>query len=255
MSTSLFDLSGKVALITGSSRGIGKHLAKGLADAGATIVINGSNINNVHSTVAEFSHLGLDVHGHAFDVTDTAAVDARIELIESTIGPIEILLNNAGVQHRVPLLECDDATWEKVLNTNLTSVFKVTRAVAKHMVERQRGKIINICSIQSELGRPGIAPYAASKGGLKLLTKNMCAEWAADNIQINGLGPGYFATEMTSALVNDAEFNKWVCHRTPTGRWGDVEELVGGAVFLAAPASNYVNGHVLYIDGGLSAVV
>ncbi len=255
MVNSLFDLSGKFALLTGSSRGIGKHLAHGLAEAGATVIINGMNPDTVDATVREFRDEGLHAVGKAFDVTDSTAVNNAIADIESTVGPIDILVNNAGIQRRTPLLECDDATWEEVMTTNLASVFKVSRAVARHMVERKQGKIINTCSIQSELGRPTIAPYAASKGGVKMLTKNMCAEWAPHNIQVNGLGPGYFATELTAALVEDAEFSSWLCKRTPAGRWGDVEELIGGAVFLSAPASNFVNGHILYVDGGMSAVV
>jgi gluconate 5-dehydrogenase len=255
MSNALFDLSGRLALLTGSSRGIGMHLARGMAEAGATVVINGLNAETVTQTVASLQADGLKAVGKAFDVTNSQAVNEAVDDIEKTTGAIDILVNNAGIQRRTPLLECDDATWEEVLQTNLTSVFRVSRAVARHMVSRRRGKIINTCSIQSELGRPTIAPYAASKGGVKMLTKNMCAEWAPYNIQVNGLGPGYFATELTAALVDDAEFSAWLCKRTPAGRWGQVDELVGGAVFLAAPASNFVNGHILYIDGGMSAVV
>jgi gluconate 5-dehydrogenase len=255
MSNTLFDLSGRLALLTGSSRGIGMHLARGMAEAGATVVINGMNAETVAQTVASLQADGLKAVGKAFDVTNSQAVNEAVDDIEKTTGAIDILVNNAGIQRRTPLLDCDDATWEEVLQTNLTSVFRVSRAVARHMVSRRRGKIINTCSIQSELGRPTIAPYAASKGGVKMLTKNMCAEWAPYNIQVNGLGPGYFATELTAALVDDAEFSAWLCKRTPAGRWGQVDELVGGAVFLAAPASNFVNGHILYIDGGMSAVV
>ena len=251
----LFDLSGKIALLTGSSRGIGKHLAHGLAEAGATVIINGMNETTVEATVAEFTAEGLNAVGKAFDATDSDAINAAVTDIENNVGPISILVNNAGIQRRTPLLDCDDATWEEVMNTNLASVFKVSRAVARHMVDRKQGKIINTCSIQSELGRPTIAPYTASKGGVKMLTKNMCAEWAPHNVQVNGLGPGYFATELTAALVEDAEFSSWLCKRTPAGRWGDVNELIGGAVFLSAPASNFVNGHILYVDGGMSAVV
>lgn len=255
MSNALFDLTGKLALVTGSSRGIGKHLARGMAEAGATVIINGMNAETVKSTVSELEGHGLKAIGKAFDVTDSDAIDAAIDDIEMHAGSIDILVNNAGIQRRTPLLDCDDATWEEVMNTNLASVFRVSRAVARYMVERKQGKIINTCSIQSELGRPTIAPYAASKGGVKMLTKNMCAEWAPHNIQINGLGPGYFATELTAALVEDPLFSEWLCKRTPAGRWGDVEELIGAAVFLAAPASNFVNGHILYVDGGMSAVV
>ena len=255
MTNKLFDLSGKLALLTGSSRGIGRHLAYGLAQAGATVIINGINEDTVNRTVAALKKDGYKAIGKAFDVTDSNAINAAVADIENNTGPIDILINNAGIQRRTPLLECDDATWEEVMTTNLASVFRVSRAVAKYMVERKQGKIINTCSIQSELGRPTIAPYAASKGGVKMLTKNMCAEWAPHNIQVNGLGPGYFATELTSALVDDEEFSAWLCKRTPAGRWGDVEELIGGAVFLSAAASNFVNGHILYVDGGMSAVV
>ena len=255
MNSSLFDLTNKCALITGSSRGIGLHLAKGLADAGATVIINGRNPETVESVTAGLKGSGLNAHPQAFDVTATRAIEFAIEKIEKNIGPIDILINNAGIQRRVPLLECDDETWQEVLDTNLSSAFKVARAVAARMVPRGHGKIINTCSIMSELGRPTIAPYTASKGGLKMLTKAMCAEWAPYNIQVNGLGPGYFATELTEALVNDEKFDGWLRQRTPAGRWGEISELVGAAVFLAAPASNYVNGHILYVDGGLSAIV
>ena len=255
MNSSLFDLTNKCALITGSSRGIGWHLAKGLADAGATVIINGRNAETVESATSALIRSGLNAHAQTFDVTATREIESAIESTEQNIGPIDILLNNAGIQRRVPLLECDDETWHEVLDTNLSSAFKVARAVAARMVMRGHGKIINTCSIMSELGRPTIAPYTASKGGLKMLTQAMCAEWASHNIQVNGLGPGYFATALTEALVNDEEFNTWLCQRTPAGRWGEINELVGAAVFLAAPASNYVNGHILYVDGGLSAVV
>ena len=255
MSHPLFDLSGRLALVTGSSRGIGRHLVQGLAEAGAAVVVNGTNADTVASSVAELEAAGFVAHGRAFDVTDSAAVDAAVADIESAIGAIDILVNNAGIQRRTPLLDCPDETWEEVMAANLGSVFRVSRAVARHMVERGRGKIVNTCSLQSELGRPTIAPYAASKGGVKMLTKNMCAEWAPKGIQVNGLGPGYFATELTAALVEDEAFSDWLCKRTPAGRWGDVGELVGATIFLASDASNYVNGHILYVDGGMSAVV
>jgi len=255
MSHPLFDLSGRLALVTGSSRGIGRHLAQGLAEAGAAVVVNGTNPDGVESAVVELKALGLTAHGRPFDVTDAVAVEAAIADIESSIGPIEVLVNNAGIQRRTPLLECSDETWEEVMAVNLGSVFRVSRAVARRMVERGRGKIVNTCSLQSELGRPTIAPYAASKGGVKMLTKNMCAEWAPHGIQVNGLGPGYFATELTAALVEDASFSQWLGKRTPAGRWGEVGELVGATIFLSSDASSYVNGHILYVDGGMSAVV
>jgi len=255
MSHPLFDLSGKRALVTGSSRGIGSYLVRGLAEAGASVIVNGMNQSSVDTTVNALQADGHDAIGKAFDVSDTEAIATAIDAIESDVGPIDILVNNAGIQRRTPLLDCDDATWQEVMETNLTSVFKVSRAVARHMIKRNSGKIINTCSLQSELGRPTIAPYAASKGGVKMLTKNMCAEWASHNIQVNGLGPGYFATELTAALVENPEFSDWLCKRTPAGRWGKVEELVGGVIFLSAPASSFVNGHILYVDGGMSAVV
>lgn len=251
----LFSLEGKTALITGSSRGIGYELAQGLAQAGATVVINGINPETVASSVKRLTDQGLNASGQPFNVTDLKDIENAVANIEANVGPIDILVNNAGIQRRTPLLECTEETWQEVMDTNLTSVFKVSRAVAANMVKRNRGKIINTCSIQSELGRPTIAPYAASKGGLKMLTKNMCAEWATHNIQVNGLAPGYFATELTEALVNNEEFSDWLCKRTPAGRWGNVEELVGSAIFLASPASSFVNGHILYVDGGMSAVV
>lgn len=250
-----FDLSGRIALVTGSSRGIGRTLAEGLATAGARIVLNGMDTARLEQAVADCRAKGFDAHGHAFDVTDTASIDAAVASIEAEIGPIEILVNNAGIQRRTPVLDCDDATFDEVISTNLGSVFKVSRAVGRQMTTRGHGKVINIGSIQCELGRPSIAPYAASKGGVKMLTKNLCAEWAPLGVQVNGLGPGYFATELTEALVNDAEFSAWVAKRTPAGRWGRVDELVGAAVFLASPASDFVNGHMLYVDGGMSAVV
>ena len=255
MSHPLFDLSGRLALVTGSSRGIGRHLVEGLAEAGAAVVVNGVNPDTVASSVAELEAAGHVAHGRAFDVTDSDAVEAAVTDIESAIAPIDILVNNAGIQRRTPLLDCPDETWEEVMAANLGSVFRVSRAVARHMVTRGRGKIVNTCSLQSELGRPTIAPYAASKGGVKMLTKNMCAEWAPKGIQVNGLGPGYFATELTAALVEDEAFSDWLCQRTPAGRWGDVGELVGATIFLASDASNYVNGHILYVDGGMSSVV
>ena len=251
----LFDLTGRTALVTGSSRGIGRTLAEGLAAAGARVVLNGTDAGRLEAAVAECRDAGIDAHGRAFDVTDSAAIDAAVDGIESDIGPIDILVNNAGIQRRVPALECDDTTFDEVMSTNLGSMFRVSRAVGRHMVARGRGKIVNIGSIQSSLGRPSITPYAASKGAVVMLTRNLCAEWAPSGVQVNGLCPGYFRTELTKALVADEEFSAWVGKRTPAGRWGDVGELVGAAVFLSSAASNFVNGHMLYVDGGMSAVV
>ena len=198
---------------------------------------------------------GRSAHGEAFDVTDAQAVTAAIARIEETVGPIDVLVNNAGMQDRRPLEEFPPDAWRALLEVNLTSAFLVAQAVAQRMIPRRRGKIINVCSLQSEVGRPGIAPYAAAKGGLKMLTKGMCADWGRHGIQVNGLGPGYFVTELTKPLRDDPEFDRWLRARTPAGRWGEPEELVGAAVFLAAPASDFVNGQILYVDGGLLAVI
>jgi gluconate 5-dehydrogenase len=255
--TPLFDLSGRIALITGSSRGIGLAIATGLARAGAHIVLNGVNAERLTRTrdalAAEFGENTVDAV--AFDVTDPDQVQDGIGAIESGIGPIEILVNNAGLQHRQPLLEVSLADWNRVLTTDLTSAFLVGREVARHQLPRGSGKIINICSVQTDLARPSIAPYTAAKGGLRNLTRAMTAEWAASGLQINGIAPGYIHTEMTQALVDDESFNNWILGRTPAARWGTVSDLVGPAVFFASPASNYINGQVLFIDGGMTAVV
>ncbi|MFE9443842.1 SDR family oxidoreductase [Streptomyces sp. NPDC006602] len=256
MSHPLFDISGETALVTGSSRGIGKALAKGLLEAGCTVVLNGRDTTALQETrknlVASF---GDRVRTAAFDVTDSAAVTAGIARIEEETGPIGILVNNTGVQHRSPLLEFTDADWHRLVDTNLTSAFLVGREVARRMAPRRRGKIVNICSLQSEAVRPGIAAYSATKGGLKMLTKGMCADLGPLGIQVNGIGPGYFDTELTSALVADEEFSAWVRKRTPAGRWGAVDDLVGALLFLASPASDFVNGQVLYVDGGMLSVL
>jgi gluconate 5-dehydrogenase len=255
MANSLFDLTGKTALVTGSSRGIGYALAEGLAEAGARVILNGSRQDSLDKAVVQFQAAGLNAVGRSFDVLSTDAVKEGIADIEKKIGPLDILINNAGIQRRFPLLECSQETWQEVIDMNLTSVFRVGREVARYMVARGRGKIINICSLQSTLGRASIAPYAASKGGVAMLTRNMCAEWAPANIQVNGIAPGYFKTELTKALVEDEAFSTWLCKRTPANRWGDVNELKGAAIYLASRASDFVNGHILYVDGGLSAVV
>ncbi len=251
----MFDLSGRRALITGSGQGIGLALARALAAAGAAIVLNGRDAAKLDRAAAELRVGGATVDTMAFDVTDPAAVTAGVARIESGLGAIDILVNNAGLTRRAPLQDLEAATWHEVLRTNLDSVFYVGQAVARHMIPRGRGKIVNVCSVQSELARPGTAPYASSKGGVKMLTKGMCADWAKHGIQVNGLGPGYFETELTRPLVDDPAFSAWLCARTPAGRWGRVEELGGAIVFLCAPASDFVNGHVLTVDGGLTAVV
>jgi gluconate 5-dehydrogenase len=250
-----FDLSGRNALITGSSAGIGFALARGLAGAGATLILNARNEDKLAKAAATLRAEGAAVHAMAFDVTSGEATSEAIARIEREIGAIDILVNNAGMQRRAPLEEFPEAQWHELMKTNVDSVFFVGQAVARYMIERRRGKIINICSVQSELGRPNIAPYTASKGAVKMLTKGMAIDWGQYGIQVNGLGPGYFKTELTEALVDNAEFSAWLIGRTPSRRWGDVEDLVGAAVFLASDASNFVNGHILYVDGGVTATL
>jgi gluconate 5-dehydrogenase len=252
----LFDVTGRRALVTGSSRGIGRALATGLLEAGCTVVLNGRDERRLADTRADLSErTGGDVRTAAFDVTDAAAVADGVAAVEEAVGGIDVLVNNTGVQHRAPLLEFSEADWWRLLDTNLTSAFLVGREVARRMVPRGAGKIVNIASLQSEVARPGIAPYAATKGALKMLTKGMCADLAPSGIQVNALGPGYVETELTAALVADPEFSDWVRRRTPAGRWGRVEDLVGGLLFLCSPASDFVNGQVLYVDGGMLAVL
>lgn len=251
----LFDLSGRIALITGSSQGIGLALACALASAGAIAILNGRDAAKLDAAAASLREEGHAVHAAPFDVTDPQAVRRAVEEIEGGIGPIGILVNNAGIQRRKPLEEFPEEDWREVMRTNLDSVFHVAQAVARRMIPRRQGKIINICSVQSELGRPTIAPYAASKGAVKMLTRGMCADWGPHNIQANGLAPGYFRTELNKALVENPAFSEWLCKRTPAGRWGNVEELAGAAIFLASPASDFVNGQIIYVDGGLTAVV
>ncbi|MBK3571367.1 MULTISPECIES: SDR family oxidoreductase [unclassified Streptomyces] len=252
MSHPLFDISGRRALVTGSSRGIGLALAQGLSEAGCTVVLNGRDAERLTKAAAE---LPGDVHTAAFDVTDGPSVAAGIKDIEDRVGPLDILVNNAGMQLRAPLLEFTDSDWHRIIDTNLTSAFLVGRETARRMTERGHGKIINICSLQSEVVRPGIAPYAATKGALKMLTKGMCADWGPSGVQVNGLGPGYIETELTQPLVQDEEFSAWVRKRTPAGRWGTTDDLVGGVLFLASPAADFVSGQVLYVDGGMTSVL
>ncbi|MFF2851774.1 SDR family oxidoreductase [Streptomyces sp. NPDC058001] len=252
----LFDISGRTALVTGSSRGIGFALARGLAEAGCTVVLNGRDRDTLTAAASELKGTAPGaIHTAAFDVTDGPAVAAGIADVEERVGPLDILVNNAGMQLRAPLLEFGDADWHRILDTNLTSAFLVGREAARFMTERGHGKIVNICSLQSEVARPGIAPYAATKGALKMLTKGMCADWGPRGVQVNGLGPGYIETELTRPLVEDAEFSDWVRRRTPAGRWGRTEDLVGGVLFLASPAADFVSGQVLYVDGGMTSVL
>ena len=251
----LFDLSGRTALITGSSKGIGFALAAALGSAGARIVLNARDAGALEAARDNLRARGVATEAMAFDVTDAAAVEAGVARIEAEVGAIDILVNNAGMQHRGAFAEFPIDAWHKITTTNIDSVFFVGRFVAQRMIERKRGKIINVCSVQSELGRPNIAPYTASKGAVKMLTKGMAIDWGQHGIQVNGLGPGYFKTELTDALVNNPEFTSWLVGRTPSRRWGDVEDLVGAAVFLASDASNFVNGHILYVDGGVTATL
>jgi gluconate 5-dehydrogenase len=251
----LFDLTGRTALLTGSSRGIGLELARGLGTAGARVVLNGRDAGRVQAAVREVAAAGIEAEAVPFDVTDADAVAAGVADAEARAGPIDILVNNAGVQIRGRLDEYPVDDWHRLLACNLTSAFLVARAVAPGMIRAGRGKIINVLSLQSELARPGIAPYAASKGALKMLTRGMCADWAPLGLCVNAIGPGYIATELTASLQRDPEFDGWVRRRTPAGRWGQTSDLVGAAVFLAAPASDFVNGQIVYVDGGLLAVV
>ncbi|MDR6665484.1 SDR family oxidoreductase [Rhizobium sp. 1399] len=252
MSFPLFDLSGRRALVTGSSQGIGLALARGLADHGADIVLNGRDRTKLDAAVRGIKEAGATVSACDFDVTDAEAVRLGVDRIEYEIGPIDILINNAGMQFRTSLEDFPVEKWDQLLRTNVSSVFHVGQAVARHMIKRKRGKIINIASVQSELARPGIAPYTATKGAVKNLTRGMCADWARYGLQINAVAPGYFKTPLNQALVDSEEFSSWLEKRTPAARWGDVEELVGAAVFLAGNASSFVNGHTLYVDGGIT---
>lgn len=251
-----FELTGRVALVTGSSRGIGRALAEGLAEAGATVVLNGVDPRRLESARAELAaRHGDRIHAVAFDVTDEDAVEEAVARIEREAGPLEVLVNNAGIQHREPLLEVSREDWERVLRTDLTSAFLVGRAVARRMVGRGHGKIVNIASVQADLARQTIGPYTAAKGGLRNLTRAMTAEWAGSGLQVNAIAPGYIHTEMTQKLVDDAEFNAWILGRTPAARWGTVADLTGPVVWLASAASDYVNGQVIFVDGGMTVVV
>jgi gluconate 5-dehydrogenase len=254
MTMKLFNLSGKRALITGSSQGIGFGLARGLAEAGAHVILNGRDAAKLNSAANELRKQGYSISEAAFDVTSENEIASSVEKIEIE-GPIDILFNNAGMQFRTPLEDYPPEKFRELLRVNVESVFLVAQAVARHMIKRKTGKIINICSVQSELGRPSIAPYTATKGAVKMLTKGMCADWAKHNIQINAIGPGYFKTPLNQALVDNPEFSSWLEKRTPAGRWGDVEELMGAAVFLASDASSFINGHILYVDGGITSVL
>jgi gluconate 5-dehydrogenase len=253
-SSSLFDLTGRRALVTGSSSGIGLQLARGLAEHGAVVVLNGRDPARLETAARGLRSDGLNVEVAAFDVTDEPSVTSGTAALLNS-GPLDILVNNAGIQRRVPLLDVTLEVWEEVLRNNLTSALLMSRAVVPQMIARGGGKIICTLSLMSEVGRRTTGPYTASKGGLKMLVKAMCAEWAEHNVQINGIGPGYFETEMTAPLVQDETFSGWVRGRTPAGRWGQPKELAGAAVFLASQASDFVNGQIIYVDGGMLAVL
>lgn len=257
MTHPLFDLSGKVALVTGATHGLGMAMAKGLASAGATLVINGnSSQEKIDNAVAQYRAQGFSAYGYKFNVTDEAQVNAAVEQIEQDHGPIDILINNAGIIKRTPLLEMTLEDFEEVIKIDLTGVFTMTRPIARRMVERRQGKIINVCSMMSELGRNSVGAYAAAKGGLKMLTKNMATEWAKYNVQVNGIGPGYFATSQTAPIrVEGNPFNEFIISRTPAGKWGDPDDLQGATIFLASKASDFVTGQILYVDGGILATI
>lgn len=249
----LFGLEGKVALVTGAVQGLGFTMASGLGKSGATIVFNGRNADKVAKAQKEYESMGIKAHGLVFDVTDSKAIKAAIEKIETEIGPIEILINNAGVMKKAPLEDFPEEDWQDVLDINLTAPQRVAQFVAQRMIPRKRGKIINICSMMSELGRPTTGAYAAAKGGLKMLTRAMATEWARHNIQVNGIGPGYHLTAITQPLKDNEKFNDLLMARTPAKRWGTPEDLIGPAIFLSSESSAFVNGHILYVDGGILA--
>jgi gluconate 5-dehydrogenase len=253
----LFDLKGKVALVTGGTHGLGMAIAKGLANAGARIVINDIFKDKLDNAVAEYKQAGIQAHGYIFDVSKEPEVIAHIARIEKEVGPIDILVNNAGIIKRIRMLEMSVADFEEVIRIDLVAPFIMAKHVAKSMIARKSGgKIINMCSMMSELGRNTVSAYAAAKGGLKMLTKNMATEWAKHNIQANGIGPGYFATAQTAPIrVGGHPFNEFIIDRTPAGRWGDPEDLQGTAVFLASRASDFVNGQIVYVDGGILATI
>lgn len=253
MSYPLFRLDGRLALVTGSARGIGLALAEGLAAHGAAVVVNARTGGDVADAVAGLAAAGRAAYASVFDVTDPRAVAAEVDRIEREIGPIDILVNNAGMQFRAPLEDFPDEKFQQLLQINVAGVFNVGKAVARRMIPRGRGKIVNIASVQSELARAGIAPYTATKGAVRNLTRGMCTDWAKHGLQVNAIAPGYFRTPLNQALVDDPAFTAWLENRTPARRWGDVPELVGAAVFLASDASSFVNGHTLYVDGGITA--
>ena len=257
MGTRLFDLTGKVALVTGSTHGLGMAMAKGLGKAGATIVVNGnSSQQKIDDALTQYGNEGIRAEGYKFNVADEAQVMESIKKIQTEVGPIDILVNNAGIIQRTPLEDMEVSDFRKVVDIDLVSPFIMSKHVVKGMIDRKKGKIINICSMMSELGRNTVGAYAAAKGGLKMLTRNMATEWGKHNIQVNGIGPGYFATSQTAPIrVDGHPFNDFIIGRTPANRWGDPDDLAGAAIFLASKASDFVNGHILYVDGGILATI
>lgn len=257
MSIELFSLKGKIALVTGSTHGLGMAMAKGLGKAGATIVVNGnSSQQKIDDAITFYEREGIKAAGYKFNVADEAQVIDAISKIQSEVGPIDILVNNAGIIKRTPLEEMEVADFKEVIDIDLVSPFIMSKHVVKTMIARKQGKIINICSMMSELGRNTVGAYAAAKGGLKMLTQNMATEWAKHNIQINGIGPGYFATSQTAPIrVDGHPFNEFIVNRTPAAKWGDPNDLAGAAIFLSSKASDFVNGHVVYVDGGILATI
>lgn len=253
----LFDIKGKIALVTGSTHGLGMAMARGLGLAGATIIVNGnSSQQKIDDAVGHYKSLGITAHGFKFNVTKEEEVIRAVHNIQNKVGDIDILVNNAGIIQRTPLEEMEVEDFKEIINVDLVSPFIVSKHVVKNMIAKRQGKIINICSMMSELGRNTVSAYAAAKGGLKMLTKNMATEWAKHNIQINGIGPGYFATTQTAPIrVDGHPFNEFIINRTPAAKWGDPDDLAGAAIFLASKASDFVNGHILYVDGGILATI
>ena len=251
-----FSLRGKVAFITGASYGIGFAIAKAYVEAGAKIVFNDMNQDLVDKGLAAYEEAGIETRGYVCDVTDENAVNETVKRIEKEVGVIDILVNNAGIIRRIPMLEMSAAEFRQVIDVDLNAPFIVSKAVIPSMIKKGHGKIINLCSMMSELGRETVSAYAAAKGGLKMLTRNICSEYGSHNIQCNGIGPGYIATPQTAPLrVDGHPFNSFIISKTPAGRWGTTDDLIGPAVFLASDASNFVNGHILYVDGGILAYI
>lgn len=256
MNMDQFRLDGKVAFVTGASYGIGFAMAQGFAEAGATIVFNDIKQELVDKGLAAYKEAGINAKGYVCDVTDEAAVNATVKQIEKEVGVIDILVNNAGIIKRIPMVEMSAAEFRQVIDVDLNAPFIVSKAVIPSMIKKGHGKIINICSMMSELGRETVSAYAAAKGGLKMLTRNICSEYGGNNIQCNGIGPGYIETPQTAPLRTEGHpFNSFIISKTPAARWGTTEDLMGPAVFLASDASNFVNGHILYVDGGILAYI